>query len=273
MNRNNVGYMIILTVFLANIAIFYFASSSEVRLLSISQALVLFGLGLFYRWLLQKEQKDIRNRDEFIGIASHELKTPLTAIVMQLGLVKRTALSPQQIQIIDLATDASIKMTRLVETLLDSTKVKLGRIGIFKRTIDLVPVIKNCVDHPERNIKFNIPDQIVGQFDPERLCQVIENLVSNAVKYGRGSAIHIDAVVTKNSVIITITDKGIGISKKDQKRIFQNMERGVDDRFGITGMGIGLFVAQQITEAHGGTLTVHSEKNLGSSFMISLPMK
>jgi signal transduction histidine kinase len=115
----------------------------------------------------------------------------------------------------------------------------------------------------------NAPEALTGVWDRTRLEQVVTNLVTNAARYGHGKPIDITVAADARSVRLVVRDHGIGIAPEDQRRIFERFERAASRNFG--GLGLGLYIARQIVEAHGGSIHVSSELGVGSSFTVELP--
>ncbi|HXI55531.1 MAG TPA: PAS domain S-box protein [Polyangia bacterium] len=227
----------------------------------------------------------VRVRDEFLSIASHELRTPLAAIQLQVENLDRMV-QKQGAQHLasgritgDLGRTAGHvkRMTRLVDTLLDISHLSEGRLSVDRREIDLVQVVQDVVRSMRAaataaNCELQViaPATLVGTCDRLRLEQVITNLLANAVKFGAGKPIDVSLASEQGAARLTVFDRGIGIAREQQKRIFERFERGVSTRhFG--GFGLGLWISKQIIEAHGGQITVESRPGQGARFTVDLP--
>lgn len=234
---------------------------------------------------LYKEAQDaIRARDEFLSISSHELKTPLTSIILQLQIALRTiehTERPSKEQVIKMlhgAEKQSKKLQKLINDLLNISLITTGRLHLEKELIDFSKLVYDVLErfshllHKENvHVEVDIEDGIEGYFDHLRIEQVISNLITNAVKYGNKKPVHITVKKFDHTVRFTIQDKGIGIDPKTQKEIFERFARGVSTR-DYRGLGVGLYISRQIVEAHGGTITLESEVNKGSTFTLHLPL-
>lgn len=228
----------------------------------------------------------VRSRDEFLSIASHELKTPLTALKLQLNVYKllarknldAEAFVSKSSQVLAQASQQVDRLGRLVEELLDVSQINNGKLNLHMEPIDLYELVREVCDRFVADPSLGTvtlgakPDvQILGTWDRLRIDQVITNLVSNAIKYGDSKPVHASVRIEDGSAVVDITDHGIGISEEDQSRIFGRFERAVSaSNFG--GLGLGLYIVRQIVQEHGGTVTVTSQKNVGSTFTVRLPM-
>ena len=231
----------------------------------------------------------IRARDEFLSIASHELKTPLTSLMLQVqlrqqalaagdaaffapaGLARMVASDVRQVE----------RLTRLVEDMLDVSRISSGRFTLaIDDSVDLVAVVGDVVERSAAvlaaagcRVTLDAPTRpVVGRWDRARLEQVLLNLLTNAMKYGRGRPIHCSVRATSQHASFAIRDEGIGIAPQDQARIFQVFERAIAANE-VSGLGLGLYIARRIVEAHGGAIRVVSELGQGATFTIELPLE
>jgi len=222
-----------------------------------------------------------KRRDEFVSIASHELKTPLTSQKAFGELLEKiiqkngdTTYLPY-IEKINKQTD---KLTKLVEDLLELSRVQSGRLYMQLSDFSLDELVDEIVETMQMTISHTIKKQgktkKMLHGDRERLGQVLINLLANAYKYSPlADTIEVTTTVTKNTIIISIKDYGIGIAKEYQEKIFERFFRvsGVDERI-FPGMGIGLNICKEIITRHQGNIWVESEKGKGSTFFVSLPL-
>jgi signal transduction histidine kinase/DNA-binding response OmpR family regulator len=217
-------------------------------------------------------------RDEFLSVASHELKTPLNPLQLQVQRLFRKAdqiLVPEhrdkvkdQLDSIHRQTE---KLTRLVNDLLDLSRISGGKIEFDLEPLDLTAVMRDVVtlfEEREEITRFrctlscDYTDGLIGHYDRFRLEQIITNLLSNALKYGSGTPVTV--ATRRNGAVaeLAVSDQGIGIAPVDQKRIFERFERAVSARnFG--GLGLGLFIVSQLVEGMGGTISVASTRRDG----------
>lgn len=221
-------------------------------------------------------------REEFISLASHELKTPITSLTLQTQLYQRRfeqdqTIRPEQMTKLFVTYDLQLKrLTRIISDMLDISRIQAGKFELEIVEVDLETTVKQVVDLAMsiERVPINLVTQgsVKGQWDAFRVEQAILNLVTNAIKYGRGQPIDISLKSANNSVIIEVADKGIGIRPEHMGRIFDRFERAVGHRE-FAGLGLGLYITKQIIEAHGGKIEVESTYNVGSKFTITLPLK
>ena len=232
-------------------------------------------------------QEALRSRDEFLSIASHELKTPLTSLKLQAQLIQRSlkkddpkAFSKETMQILADQTDRQThRLIRLVDDMLDISRIRTGRLTIEKEKLDLNFLVRQVVNNMQDQFK-QIPngapnvtycENAVGYWDEVRLEQVIINLLTNAIKYGKSQPIDVTISSNENSVILTVRDFGIGIDPKCTEKIFDRFDRGGMSANEISGLGLGLFITKQIVLAHQGEIKVESKLGEGSLFTVELP--
>ena len=233
--------------------------------------------------LYREAEESIRARDEFLAIASHELKTPLTSLTLQLqgtarkaqqDPVLRTKIAPT----LEVALRQTSRLRALVDDLLDVSRIDQGRLALFFEDVDLTEIVREVVLRMKQMatragcaIRLHEEGRVMGRWDRARLEQVAENIVSNAIKYGAQHPIDVDVCANADEkATFSVRDRGIGISPDDQARIFGQFERAVSvTQFG--GFGLGLWIARRIVEAHGGSIAVHSMPGEGSTFIVTLP--
>jgi PAS domain S-box-containing protein len=235
--------------------------------------------------LYREAQEALRSRDEFLAIASHELRTPLTALGLQLQSLGRTlrrefegtAQAAQMAQKLAAATRQSERLAGLIDNLLDVSRITSGRLSLTREDVDLAEVTREvsarftegftragCV------LSLKTAGPVVGRWDRLRIEQVVTNLVANALKYGAGQPIEVEVIDSGEAARLVVRDHGIGIAEEHQARIFGRFERAVSvNAYG--GLGLGLYIARQIVEAHGGTIRVRSAPACGAEFVVELP--
>ena len=229
--------------------------------------------------LYRRAQESLRMRDEFLSIASHELKTPLTSLTLQSESLRASAAkaTPDSVARKADAIRRNVdRLARLVATLLDLSRITAGRLDIHREEVDLVEVVTDVMgrfDEEARragcDLRLDAPVPVTGQWDRLRLDQVVTNLLANAVKYGPGKPVDVRVEKRLDSARLTIRDRGIGISDTDQKRIFERFERAVSDR-NYGGFGLGLWIVRRIIEAMGGSIHVESAPGEGATFAVEL---
>jgi signal transduction histidine kinase len=176
---------------------------------------------------------------------------------------------------IDIAHRQEQRLARLVDELLDISRLRLGMLQLEREPADLAAVTRDVVEQlrPELerlDARLTLTEQPAqGDFDPARLEQVISNLVLNAARYGRGRPVEVDVGAVDGELCLSVRDRGIGIAPENQRRIFERFERAASRNYG--GLGLGLYISRQIVEAHGGRISVESEPGQGSTFTVRLP--
>lgn len=229
---------------------------------------------------IEDQKQEIERKDEFIGVASHELKTPLTSLKGYLQLIsyKKGELSPSVKQYIDKAILALNKLQNLVNDLLDVSKIQAGRLEYSMEPVNLIELVKSCVENarhvfPSFEFIFDLDGEFTVNGNAERLEQVLMNLINNAVKYSPASrTVIIRASQNGNNVRVYVTDYGIGLSDKQQERIFERFYRVEDKKYMSSGLGMGLYISQEIISHHKGKIGVQSELGQGSTFYFDLPL-
>ena len=230
---------------------------------------------------IEEQKKEIERKDEFIGIASHELKTPLTSLKGYLQLItnyRKEELPPAVKQYISKANIALNKLQRLVNDLLDVSKIQAGRLEYAFGTVNLSELIKTCIENAEHIypanefIEKDRHDYLVAG-NAERLEQVLMNLISNAVKYSLDNKTIIIKMIKYNNLIrVAVTDFGIGLSYNQLERIFERFYRVEDKKYMTAGLGMGLYISAEIIRNHNGKIGVESEFGKGSTFYFELPL-
>lgn len=235
--------------------------------------------------LYKNAQEAISARDEFLSIASHELKTPVTSLKLQTELIRRKAKQRDELAqttIFELVTSSERqidRLSRLIEDLLDVSRICSGRLAIHPERVDLAPLVREIASRISlylgdgaSHIEIDIERTLIGKWDRLRIDQLVVTLLTNAFKYGLGKPVRIRGRREGNSVRLEVRDEGIGIAKENQEKIFGRFERAVSARhFG--GLGLGLYIARQILEAHSGSIAVSSEPGKGSTFVVRLPLE
>lgn len=218
-------------------------------------------------------------KDEFIGIASHELKTPLTSIKAYIQLLQRSEWRPVEKNYINKAASNVDKLSNLISDLLDVSKIQAGRLQINRTPFLLEELINDSVEnvqHMYDSHQIIRPETIPGlkiNGDKLRLEQAITNLLVNAIKYSPGAdKVFVDTILFEDHVRIEVRDLGMGISKEDRDQIFDRFYRVDQLSPVISGLGMGLFITHEIIKRHHGQIGVESEPGNGSTFFFTLPV-
>lgn len=228
-------------------------------------------------------RESLQARDDFLRIAGHELRSPLTPLLVQIGTLRKMAtdatepIPPAVLRRpLELAERSTLRIGRLIDELLDISRVTVGRLQLELEEADLAQLVHDAVERKRPELErarcelaLDIRGQAPGVMDRTRIEQVVENLLTNALKYGAGKPIEL-VVEGGEELRVSVTDHGIGIPPADQARIFERFERLVSIRH-YGGFGLGLWISRQIVEAHGGRIEVVSEPGRGSRFTLCLP--
>ncbi len=226
-------------------------------------------------------QDALHQRDEFLAMAAHELRTPITSLRTSCERLESLTSKQQQPELADVGARVlrqSRRLTRLVNRMLDASIAEEELPLVFPERTDLVPLVRDVADElatsrRDARVELTLPPALVGTWDADRLRQVISSLVDNALKYGGGEPIRVALVEDREhaQAVLTVADRGIGIAPDMLPHLFEPYTRGVSGRkYG--GLGLGLFLARQIVQAHGGSIDVRSQQGLGSEFTIRLPL-
>jgi two-component system phosphate regulon sensor histidine kinase PhoR len=223
----------------------------------------------------------MEKKDEFIGIASHELKTPLTSLKGYLEIIgsyKGEALPPAVKSFINKSIEAVSKLQYLINDLLDVSKINAGKLLYQMDAVDVKKLINTCLDnsrhiYPDYQIENKQDKDFFVNGNIERLEQVVMNFISNAVKYSPiNKQIILSAEQIDNQVRISVKDFGIGLSTAHKEKIFERFYRVEDKKFAASGLGMGLYICSEIVKAHHGSIGVTSEFGTGSIFYVDLPL-
>ena len=219
-------------------------------------------------------------RNEFISIASHELKTPITIIkaYTQMALSGKAACSEQVRDFLMKIDAQSTKLTNLVQQLLDTSKIENGRLEYNYEVVDFNSFMEDTsflLTHllPHHKLRVELGEKVRVKIDRERMDQVLTNLVSNAGKYSKtGTRVTLKtSVCERGNLTVSVTDEGIGMSEDGIAKIFQKFHRDKQVVKGYSGLGMGLYIASEIVTGHGGKIWVESTQDVGSTFFFTLP--
>jgi signal transduction histidine kinase len=232
--------------------------------------------------LYRQAQEAIGVRDQFLAVASHELKTPLTALLLVISGVERSLeRNPRAPELmrrkIEVLSRQGRRLDQLVTNLLDVARIEAGRLHVVLEEVDLCAVVRDVVERHEQEaarahcaLDVVAREPVTGTWDHSRVDQVVSNLLSNAIKYGAGKPVSVVAESCGDIARLSVTDHGIGIAPGDHERVFQRFERAVQS--GFTGIGLGLWITREIVARLGGSVRVESQLGQGARFTVELPM-
>jgi signal transduction histidine kinase len=271
----------VLLVYARRAPIFAEDDLSLVRLLADQAAVVLESRALIEEAAsVQAREEATRLKDDFLSAAAHDLRTPLTTLLLHAELLQRRAeqdpaAPPEMHRVASMVSEAH-RLQELVTSFLDASRAERGQMLVQRETVDLAALVEEAcarVTSSGHDCRAEVSGPILGNYDPDRLRQLIDNLVENAVKY---SPVEGEVVVRAwregDVAHLSVTDHGIGIPAADLPQLFDRFHRGsnVDDRR-FQGLGLGLYICRAIVEEHGGQISAESELGIGSTFHVTLP--
>jgi PAS domain S-box-containing protein len=230
-------------------------------------------------------EEALRARDEFLSIASHELKTPLTSMKLRTQMGKRSIEKGDDrvfarenvIRLIEESDRQLSRLSRLVDDMLDVSRIATGHLTMEPEPLELCPFVEGVVDRlrpqfQEARVEVDLQacESLTVRWDHFRIDQVLTNLLTNALKYGAGKPVAVRVSASGDRVRIEVRDQGPGIAKENQERIFMRFERAISANV-VSGLGLGLYITRQIVFRHGGTIRLDSEPGKGSTFVVELP--
>ncbi len=229
----------------------------------------------------------VHARDEFLSIASHELKTPLTTLLIQSQLHKRfvmkgdeKAYNKERInQFTEQTEKISNRLNRIVDDMLDISRIRSGKLNLSKQEVDFMKITEEVLERMKTQFEqagYERPlfqgTETRGYWDTLRIEQVVNNLLTNAIRYGEGKPVEVKVYTVGENARLEVKDHGIGIAKESQLKIFNRFERAVNANE-VSGLGLGLFISEQIVVAHQGKIWVESELGQGATFIVELPLR
>jgi len=231
-------------------------------------------------------ERAVRMRDDFMSIVSHEVRTPLNGLILETQLRKMhlardnaAAFTLDKMQAMVERDERQIQsLIRLIEDMLDVSRIRTGKLSIRPAPVDLTQVVARLLENfaaqisaAQSSVNFTAGQPVVGQWDEFRIEQVISNLLTNALRYGAKKPIDVAVYSENDQAVVDGRDQGIGISAENQQRVFQQFER-VSASHVTAGLGLGLFISEQIVTAHSGTSRVQSTLGEGALFRVCLPL-
>jgi signal transduction histidine kinase len=225
--------------------------------------------------LARTAQAAVKIRDEFIGMAAHELRTPLTSLRLQMQLWQKGVEAAKGKEFSQIVQRQADRLMWLVESMLDGVALASGQLRLELRPVELSGLVREAIERlspqltgSKTPLQMHLEPRIEVFGDPGRLGQLVDTLLANALKYGAGKPISVELAQPDGVACLVVRDQGIGIDPKDQSRIFDAFERAVPATH-YPGLGLGLYLARQIAEAHGAKIEVRSDAGSGSVFTVS----
>ena len=228
----------------------------------------------------------VRMRDDFMSIVSHEVRTPLNGLILETQLRKMhlardnaSAFTLDKMKAMVERDERQIQsLIRLIEDMLDVSRIRTGKLSIRPSEFDLSAAVGNLLESfaaqisaAGSSVNYSSEQPVVGQWDEFRIEQVVSNLLTNALRYGAKKPISVSVYTRSAWAVIEVSDQGIGISEENQQRIFHQFERIAGSHV-VTGLGLGLYISEQIVAAHDGQISVHSALGEGATFRVCLPL-
>jgi signal transduction histidine kinase len=237
------------------------------------------------RELLEQELRHaVKIRDEFLTVVSHELRTPLTTMRLQTDALVQALkdvtndmeATRRLLRKAETVSRQNARLEDLIDSCLDVSSLAFGRLELHPEEMDLASVVHAVAERlrPESrraNAPLNVlAEPIIGRWDRARFERILTNLIANAFKFGADKPIDVILERHADSILLEVRDRGIGIARDDQERIFGRFERAVSERH-YGGLGLGLWLTRQLVEAMGGSVRVESEPGAGAAFLVELP--
>ncbi|MFD1122702.1 ATP-binding protein [Methylophilus flavus] len=232
-------------------------------------------------------QHSLNMREEFMSLVAHEMRTPLNTLFLevqvrlsQLAKNNLSIFTPEHLQKMLGRGERQLKsIMRLIEDMLDVSRIKNGKLSIQPQDANLSSLLRQLAEdltplarESETEFVLEIASEVEGHWDAFRIEQIIINLMTNAIRYGKGKPVHVSLNLEGGHAVIKVADQGVGIAEHEQKKIFEAFERSGDNEV-KAGLGLGLYISKKLAEAHAGDISVISQKDSGSTFILRLPLK
>ncbi len=230
--------------------------------------------------LLHEAQQATRARDDFLSVAAHEIRGPLSSIHLAVQTLQRHELAPPaRDKMLGLVVREDRRLARFVEDILDVTRIRTGTLRYEDADVDLAEVVRDVaqtlaieIERSRSTLTIDAPAAVVGRWDRFRLEQVVTNLIQNALKFGLGKPIEVTARASEGEATLTVTDHGIGVPQDQCDAIFEPYKRAVSARH-YGGLGLGLFIVRTIVTRYGGSVRVEPREGGGARFVVRLPLR
>jgi signal transduction histidine kinase len=233
--------------------------------------------------LLRQARDELAKRDEFLSVAAHELRTPVTALQLRLDILHRsaerspTSIPESHLRNLDELDRLTRRITLIVNSIVQVAALRVGPLDLRLEEVDLAELARHAVRLLEHDLRksgsettVRAPAPVVGRWDRLRLHEMLTNLLLNAMKFGAGKPIAVSVEGDATAGRVSVSDQGPGIAPEDRDRIFQRFETGKTDA-NLPGLGLGLYLCRQVVAAHGGSISVASAPGRGASFTVELP--
>ncbi|WP_437621543.1 sensor histidine kinase [Sorangium sp. So ce1151] len=244
-------------------------------------ALTFVDVTAFQRWT-DDSRAALAARDEFLSIAAHELRSPLNALMLTIHRLKlrvpEDGSLPELDRLVDMSQRQIDRLTSLVQNLLDVTRIRARRLELEFEPKDLLQIVRDAAEEAIEHarsagtpVRIVASEPIFGLWDGARIEQVVQNLLTNALKYGGGSPIEVSLAREGATVKLTVRDHGPGIAAEDRDRVFEPFQR-IASTYKSQSLGLGLYIVREIVQAHGGRIAIESPDGGGAAFVVRLPV-
>ncbi|WP_437305606.1 sensor histidine kinase [Sorangium sp. So ce388] len=244
-------------------------------------ALTVVDVTAFHRWT-DDTRAALAARDEFLSIAAHELRSPLNALMLTIHRLKLRVPAdgsfPELDRLVDMSQRQIDRLTSLVQNLLDVTRIRARRLELEFEPKDLLQIVRDAAEEAIEHaraagtpVRIAAHEPVFGLWDGARIEQVVQNLLTNALKYGGGSPIEVSVERDGATAKLTVRDHGPGIAAEDRDRVFEPFQR-IASTYKSQSLGLGLYIVREIVQAHGGSIVIESPDSGGAAFVVRLPV-
>jgi signal transduction histidine kinase len=232
---------------------------------------------------LANVKEELRRRDDFLAVVTHELRNPITPLAFTVDVLLTEASQGRLptgdvlLRRLKILRRQIGRLTTDLNRLLDFSRIRSGHLDLRPEDVDLAELVGEVLEEMRHQfetsrceLRWSCKEPVRGRWDPMRLRQVVWNLISNATKFGAGGPVDVAIDRDENSVRLSVSDRGPGIAPEERERVFKRFERAGAGQ-AHTGFGVGLWLVQQIVNAMGGAVRLHSEVGQGATFIVTLP--